>query len=181
MSFFLTPSFPQNFHPAPVIGRYLNRLAHRRSHDDFICAIRRQLVMLQKTFLQNTSEKGPKNRTAKEASSTQKELGLAVRLLPSARLPHRTCDRGPRARPEGWRAPLRGHLPHSALQIRRACYSKDLGTGVYATCGARSRRLGGCSRSFRRSRQGRRRHGRRSDAAAEAIDQRRRRRSIIRW
>ena len=46
---------------------------------------------------------------------------------------------------------------------------------------ARSRRLGGCSRSFRRSRQGRRRHGRRSDAAAEAIDQRRRRRSIIRW
>ena len=46
---------------------------------------------------------------------------------------------------------------------------------------ARSRRLGGCSRSFRRSRQGRRRHGRRSDAAAEATDQLWRRRSSIRW
>ena len=84
-------------------------------------------------------------------------------------------------RPEGWRAPLRGHLPHSALLIRRACYSEDLGTGAYATCGARSRRLGGCSRSFRGSRQGRRRDGRRSDAAAEATDQLRRRRSSIRW
>ena len=31
--------------------------------------------MLQKTFLQNTSEKGVKNRTAKEASSTIKNLG----------------------------------------------------------------------------------------------------------
>ena len=46
---------------------------------------------------------------------------------------------------------------------------------------ARSRRLCGCSRSFRLSRQGRRRHGRRSDAAAEATDQLRRRRSSIRW
>ena len=75
----------------------------------------------------------------------------------------------------------RNHLPHSALLVRRACYSEDLGTGAYATCGARSRRLGGCSRSFRGSRQGRRRDGRRSDAAADATDQLRRRRSSIRW
>ena len=66
-----------------------------------------------KTSLGNTSKKGPKKGTAKAPLSTQKELGLAVWLLPSARLPHRTCDRRPHARPEGWRAPLRGHLPHS--------------------------------------------------------------------
>ena len=44
------------------------RWRRKCTRESIVFDMRRQLVMLQKTFLQNTSEKGPKNRTAKEAS-----------------------------------------------------------------------------------------------------------------